>query len=76
MRLVVCVPEFARDPEVIAGAEPGVEGGFDALADEGFVAVVASTVEMTVSDLDRFVDDFGGEVFGDFPGAETRRGKG
>ena len=75
-RSVVGVPEFAGDPEVFAGAESGVESGFDALADEGFVSVIASAVEVSVTDLDRFMDDFWCEFVGDFPRAEAGRREG
>ena len=58
-----------------AGTESGFESGLDALADEGFVAVVAGAVEVAVAEFDGGVDDGGGEVVGNFPGAEAGVGE-
>jgi hypothetical protein len=73
---VVGVPELAGDPEVIAGAKPGGDGGSDTLADEGFIAVVGGAIEVAVAAFDGLMDNLWSEVLGDFPGAETRRREG
>jgi hypothetical protein len=74
--LVVGVPEFAGDPEVLAGAESGIESGGNALADEFFISIVGGAVEVAVSGFDGLVDDLGREVFGDLPGSKAGRRKG
>lgn len=74
--LVVGVPEFGGDPEVVAFAKAGIEGGLDAFSDEVLIAVVAGAVEVSPAGLDGFVDDGGDAVFVDFPGAEAGRGEG
>ena len=74
--LVVGVPKFAGDPEVVAGAKPGFDGGGDPLPDERFIAIVGGAVEVSVPELNCLIDDLRGEFFRDFPSAETGRGKG
>ncbi len=71
--LVVSVPKFAGDPEVVAGAQSGFDGGVDSFSNEGFIAIVGGAVEVSVSELNCLMDDLRGEFFRDFPSAKTGR---
>ena len=73
--LVVGIPEFGGDPEIVTGAETIGHGGGEATADFAFVAVVASTVEMAVAKAHGFLDDGGRGVIGDLPRAKSESGK-
>jgi hypothetical protein len=70
---VVGVPQFSGDPEIVAGAQSGFDGGGDSFSNEGFIAIVGSAVEVSVSELNCLMDDLRGEFFRDFPSAKTGR---
>ena len=69
--LVVSVPKFAGDPEVVAGAKSGIDGGSDSFSNEGFISIVGGAVEVPIPELNCLMDDLWGEFFRDFPSAKT-----
>ena len=73
--LVVGVPKFRSDPELVAAAETVAEGGGDPGTDLGLVAVVAGAVEVAVAEADRLVDEAGEGGLGHFPHAQTDGGE-
>ena len=71
LRLVVGVPEFRRDPEVIPAAEPLGQRGADALPRLDLVAIIAGRIDVPITDTDRLLHERRGVWAGDLPEAKS-----
>lgn len=71
---VIRVPELGGDPEIPASADPVCDCPLDGYADLFLVAVIAGTVEVAISELDRLIDCGLGLPFVSLPQPETERG--
>ena len=67
---VITVPEFRGDPEVLALHRSARQRCRKSLTGLDFVAVVTGTVEVSISALDRRLDDLGSLVGFDLPKAK------
>lgn len=67
------VPQFGRDPKIIAVDQAGIECRLQALASFNFVAIVTSAVKVPISALDRSGDNTGGVGVVNLPQAQADR---
>jgi hypothetical protein len=52
---VIRVPELGGDPKILARADPLCDGPPDGCADLFLIAVIASAIEVAISELDRLI---------------------
>jgi hypothetical protein len=71
--VVVSLPELGDDEEVLSLHDALFDGAGDTLTTSLLIAVVASTIEQTVTSLDSVVDNLGAVVI-DLPEAEANLG--
>mmetsp|Transcript_9265 Transcript_9265/g.25052 ORF Transcript_9265/g.25052 Transcript_9265/m.25052 type:complete len:682 (-) Transcript_9265:53-2098(-) len=71
--LVVRVPQFGRDEELMTRDQSFADGARDALANLHLVAVIAGAVQTAVPGLDCLVANVGASVVGDLPKPEHKR---
>lgn len=69
--MVEVVPELRHHGELVPGAEPGLNGLRNALANLLLVAVVHGPVEKTVASLNGVVDLLRGRLARQFPAAKA-----